>query len=107
MDPLSITAAALSIAKICVTTGWELKLFIDGAKFAGTAVNALLLDVEGFKTTLEQLNSVLDNPRMKNSVRLTGNVGNHWKNLKTSLDDAKDTLESLDATIVRINKNVS
>ena len=73
----------------------------------GTAVNALLVDVEGFKTTLEQLNSVLEDPRIKVSVQLTGNIGNHWTNLKTSLDDASDTLGSLEATVVRINKDVS
>jgi phosphodiesterase/alkaline phosphatase D-like protein len=106
MDALSITAAPLSIAKLCVSTGWELKLFIDGAKMAGTAVNALLVDIEGFQKTLEQLNSVLADPRIKRSVQLTGNVGNHWTNLKTSLDDARDTLVCLEATVMRINKNV-
>jgi hypothetical protein len=106
MDPISITAASLAIVRVCVSTGWELKLFIDGAKLAGTAVNLLLVDIEAFQNTLQQLNSVLEDPRVKDSVQLTGNVGNHWSNLKTSLDDARDTLVSLEATVLRINKNV-
>jgi hypothetical protein len=107
MDPLSITTASLSIVKTCVTVGWEIKKFIDGAKLAAAVIDVLLQNVKGFQKTLEQMNEILEDPRIKDSVQSAGHVGSHWANLKTCLDDAKDTMDSLRVTIMGINKTVS
>jgi hypothetical protein len=107
MDPLSITSAAITIAKTCGTVGWELKQFIDGAKLAGTAINVLLQDVEGFQNILEQTNQILEDPRVKDTISSSGLVGSHWANLKTCLDDATVTINNLEATVVNINKTVA
>jgi hypothetical protein len=104
MDPLSIPMALIAITHVCLAVGRELKNFIDGAKLAGPVISVLLQDVEAFQNTLEQMQKIIDNPRMKRSVESSGHVGNHWANLKSCLVDGKGTLESLQAVIVRINK---
>jgi hypothetical protein len=106
MDPLSITTASLSIAKICTTVCWELKEFIDGVKSAPSVIRVLLQEVEGFQTTLESLNEVLGDDRTKSTIQSSGHIGTHWMNLKICLDDASVTIESLEVTISRINKTV-
>src|SRR5215469_462951 len=107
MEPLSIAAAIISIAKTCGTVGWELKQFVDGAKLAGTAINVLLQDVEGFQKILEQINQILKDPRIKDTISSSGLVGSHWANLKACLDDATGTINSLEATVVGVNKTVT
>ena len=105
MDPLSILGVSFSAAKLCACVGLELKAFIDGAKLSGTKINALFQDVQGFEKILEQMKEVVSNPDIK--VETTGHVGNHWRYLKTSLDDSEITLKALEATIIRVNKSAS
>jgi hypothetical protein len=107
MDPLSITTATVAIVKACGAIGWEIRKFIDGAKLVGTAINVLLQDVEGFQNTLEQINQILDNPRIKDMISSSGLVNSHWANLKTCLDDATATINSLESTIMGISKTVT
>jgi hypothetical protein len=106
MDPLTIVFASVSVAKLCYTVGWELKKFIDGTKLVGTAINALFQDVQSFKKILDQMKDTVDDPKVKTSA-FTGHVGSHWRHLHTSLDDAKETLKALEATILRVNKSAS
>ena len=53
MDPLSITAASLSIAKVCATVGWGIKEFIDGVKGVPTVIGVLRQNVERFQNEFE------------------------------------------------------
>jgi hypothetical protein len=107
MDPLSITAASLSIVKVCTAVCREIKEFIDGVKSAPTVINVLLQEVEGFQKILENLNEVLEDDRTKDTIQSSGKVGTHWANLKGCLDDANVTMESLVATISSVNKAVT
>lgn len=104
MDPVSIAMASLAITNACLAVNRELKNFIDGAKLAGPVINLLLQDVEAFQNTLEEMRKIIEDPRVKESVESSGHMGNHWVNLETCLVDAKVTMESLGAVIVRINK---
>ena len=106
MDPLSITATSISIAKLCITVCWEIKQYIDAVKSAASVITVLRQDVESFQTTLENINEILENPRIKASVQSSGHVGTHWASLRASLDHAKVTMHGLVATIVSINKTV-
>ena len=107
MDPLSITAASLSIVKVCAAVCWEIKEFVDGVKSAPTVIGVLLQEVEGFQKILTNLNEVLEDDRIKGTIQSSGNIGTHWVNLKVCLDDANVTMESLEATISNVNKTVT
>lgn len=106
MDPLTIVGSSLSVARLCYTVGWELKKFIDGTKLVGTAINSLFQDVQSFGKILEQMKDTVDDPKVKAST-LTGYVGSHWRYLRTSLDDAEETLNALNTTILRVNKSAN
>jgi hypothetical protein len=107
MDPLSIAATVFSIAKVCAMVVGELKLFVDGARLAGMTINVLLENVQGFQNSLEQMDCLLKDPRIEDTINQTGIVGNHWASLKTCLDKSRDTISSLQDTIADINKTVS
>jgi hypothetical protein len=77
MDPLSITATIFSIAKACAMVAGELKQFVDGAMLAGMTINVLLENVQGFQNSLEQMDHLLKDPRIKDTIGQTGIVGNH------------------------------
>ena len=107
MDPLTITLSALSIAKLCKIVGLELKKFIDGSRLVGTAINALVQDVQSFEDILEQMKITVDDPKVKASLASSGHVGAHWHHLQISLGDAEETLKALEATVIRVNRSVS
>ena len=107
MDPLTIIATSLSIAKLCSGVGSELKKFIDGTKLVSTAINALVQDVKSFEKILEQMKDMIEDPKVKASLASSGHIGSHWRHLQTSLDDAEETLKALEATILRVNKSVN
>ena len=85
----------------------ELQKFVDGAKLAGLTITVLLENVQGFQDSLEQMDHLLKDPRIKDTMHLTGIVGNHWASLKTCLDKARGTISSLQETIADVNKNVT
>jgi Mg2+ and Co2+ transporter CorA len=105
MDPLSITTASITLVKLCATVGWELQKFIDDVKLSGTVINALHKDMQAFEKVLEQVKNILNNPEIDTSSS-TGPMRSHWHHLKDSLSDAEKTLNALETTILRVNKNV-
>jgi hypothetical protein len=107
MDPLSIIAAAGSLAKLCSTTVWELNHFINDTKLVGTATNILCQEVNDFGKMLALLQTTIDDSRIQDSIQSTGLIGGHWVYLKTSLDDAMEALSSLEASVARVNRTVS
>jgi hypothetical protein len=82
MDPVTIATTVFSIAKACAMVAGELRQFIDGTKLAGLTINVLVENVQGFQDSLEQLDGLLKDPRVKDTMHLTGTVGNHWTSLK-------------------------
>jgi hypothetical protein len=107
MDPLTIVASSLGIAKLCVSVGWELQKFIDGTALVGTAINALVSDVKSFENILEQLKETFEDPKIEASLPLTGHIGSHWRDLQASLDDAAITLKELEGKVTWVNKDKS
>ncbi|KAF2671956.1 hypothetical protein BT63DRAFT_184472 [Microthyrium microscopicum] len=108
MDPLSIVSTSLAISKLCVTVGWELKTFIQEAKQVGKGIEALYQDVRGFETILDQLKDIFQDPKVGTSLDgETGHIGNHWRDLHSTLEDAEETLQGLEATVTKINKSSS
>jgi len=109
MDPLSalaITRSCLSIASVCGGVIWELKKFIDETKLVGHAINSLHKDVEAFEKVLSLLKHTVEEPNIKASIESSAPVARHWGILKSTLDDAETTLNSLSATISKVGEDV-
>ena len=109
MDPviaLAIIRSSLSIASVCGSVIWELKKFIDDTKLVGHAINSLHKDVEAFQKVLSLLEHTVQEPNIKASIESSAPVARHWNFLKSTLDDAQDTLNSLSATISKVDKDV-
>jgi hypothetical protein len=104
MDPLSIAAASLSIAKICGTVGFELTKFIQNSDLVGPAVAGLQADITSFETVLGLLNETLNDENVKAWVSSSGRIGTYWYSLSLSLEDAKGTLKSLEEIVSRLKK---
>jgi hypothetical protein len=109
MDPLSalaVVGTSLSIAQTCGAVIWELKKFIDATKLVGHVINALYDDAEAFEKVIGLVQQTVEDPRNKSSLESTGYIASHWRFLKSSLDDAHETLKALASTIAKVSKNV-
>jgi hypothetical protein len=99
MDPISV-------AQVCWKIAEGLGSFISNCKLVGTAVNAIHQDVQDFAKILEVIEKTMKDESVQNSISTSGYVGIYWEYLNTSLGDAKQTLEALSATVIRVNKDV-
>lgn len=107
MDPLSITTGVVTLLGTCIQVGGVIKDCYDGAVIADIIVEGLLSEVESFSQALRTMKETLENDKVQPSLRETGHMGNHWRNLSTSVKDAQDTLVQLQCTLDKVNKNVS
>jgi hypothetical protein len=104
MDPLSITASAVSLLGACLKVSVELKRFRHGAAEAKTIVTAMLSDVKALRDVLQSMEDTFET---LDSQPATGHVGTHWSNLSRSLQEGSGTLEELDKLLKSVNKDVS
>ena len=104
MDPLSITASAVSLLGVCLKVSVELKKFRQGCAEARTTVTAMLSDVKSLRDILQSMEDTFEE---LDSQPSTGHIGTHWTNLSRSLQDGRGTLERLEALLKEVNKDVS
>jgi hypothetical protein len=100
MDPISITAASATLIRLCATTAG----YILNIRAVDTAITTLRVEVECLSQVLSSINdSLSDNTLATAAFRSqTGHEAQHWRNVKRSMDDCKNTLENL----IRILENV-
>ncbi|KAH9210041.1 hypothetical protein DL95DRAFT_466227 [Leptodontidium sp. 2 PMI_412] len=106
-DPVSITTGVLALLGTCLKVGWQLKQLYDGAAIANTKVQSLLTDVEGYTRVLQSMKETFQQDKVKSTLEATGHIGSHWSNLSASIRDGQESLSQLEATLDKVNKNVS
>lgn len=105
MDPVSLVVASASAGKICVSLGWSLKKFMDGAKIADKRIESLIHDIKSFGKILDVLQETVHDSKVQSWAGLGGNVGSYWEELLICLQDSEKTLASLEQTVGRIDKS--
>ncbi|KAH6716651.1 hypothetical protein BKA61DRAFT_718097 [Leptodontidium sp. MPI-SDFR-AT-0119] len=106
-DPVSITTGVLALLGTWLKVGWQLKQLYDGAAIANTKVQSLLTDVEGYTRVLQSMKETFQQDKVKSTLEATGHIGSHWSNLSASIRDGQESLSQLEATLDKVNKNVS
>ncbi len=104
MDPLSITVASISLAKLCSTIAAELGTFIQSIKDVDRTIVILQGDVQGYKIVLDLLHDIVNIQDIKDWIASTSRIETYWTSLEASLRDAAITLNSLKTKTERINK---
>jgi hypothetical protein len=104
MDPLLITASAVSLLGVCLKVSVELKKFRQGAAEARTTVTAMLSDVKALRDVLQSMEDTFETLDAQPAM---GHIGTHWTNLSRSLQEGRRTLEELEELLKGINKDVS
>ena len=107
MDPLSITSGVLTLLSACLAVAVQLKQLRDGALEAKPKINALLSDIDSFRSVLQSMESTFEQVEAKDGFQTTGHIGAHWRTLNKSIEDANVTLNELIKLLNDVNKNVS
>lgn len=107
MEPLSITAGVLSLLGVCIKVSVELRKLKNGNDGSATNINALLADVNGLRSVLQLMETMLDSIELRDGFETTGSIGSHWQNLRESLHDGSETLAELDQLIGGLNRTVA
>ncbi|KAF2792652.1 hypothetical protein K505DRAFT_338484 [Melanomma pulvis-pyrius CBS 109.77] len=105
MDPVSLVVASASAGKICVSLGWSLKKFMDGAKIADKRIESLIHDIKTFGNIPDVLKETVHDPKVQSWAESGGNVRSYWEELLVCLQDSEKTLVGLEQTVSRINKS--
>ncbi len=107
MDPLSVTVSVASLLGTSIKIGATLKTLWDGSKSVDARVQGVLDEVEAFTTALELVKKTLEEDKLSETIQSTGHIGDHWKNLFICIIDGQQTLDALQAAVVKVNKSAS
>ncbi|CAM1508853.1 Fc.00g025920.m01.CDS01 [Cosmosporella sp. VM-42] len=105
MDPLSITTGALALLGVCYKTTIELKRLRNGAIESRSVVSAMLGDILALRGVLQSIEESFDD--LDSGPELTGTIGNHWWDLRVSLQEGFERVAKLERLLVNVNKDVS
>jgi hypothetical protein len=102
MDPISIITA--SAARLCATTSGYIFAFVTNTRNVDTSITTLGIEIHSLSQVLGSINESFKDSSLANSAlsSQTGHEAQHWHNVERSMDDCKNTLESL----VRVLENV-
>ena len=95
MDPLSIVAAAVSIAGTALNISITLGTFISGAKKVDQSINQLYSAVKGLENLLKNLGTTVKNPAIQAETASRNIHTGLLQYISQSLDVCKHTLDEL------------
>jgi FtsZ-binding cell division protein ZapB len=102
MDPLSLATTSASLVNTC-TQLWS---YINKVQNADVTVTVLQVEINELSQVLGSISTSFGDPVMA-KVALetqTGHEAHHWKNVKRSMEDCKETLASLDRLLRQVTK---
>ena len=102
MDPLSITTAAAGLVGVCGKVLEYVWMYAKSCQDVDHNVEVLAIEVEQLKGVLSSLATTFDPTSALESQ--TGYEGEHWRNVRRSMEDCKTTLRQLEGVLERINK---
>jgi SMC interacting uncharacterized protein involved in chromosome segregation len=107
MDPLSITAASLSVVISCGQVAFTLTQWLGKLKAIDDKIQTFIGEIKSLSATHDALQKSLQQPAMVAAARSTEqNAGPAlWKQVQRSLNDCKDTIEQLKKVLNDINPN--
>lgn len=95
MDPLSITAAAVSIVTFCSQTTTILAQLIDDNKNVDHTIKGFSDEVTHLSNVVESIGTNFQDPSIALRTSSTGHEGQHWRDVQKCFADAKRCLERL------------
>jgi hypothetical protein len=103
-EPLSITVGVVSILKVCVSVGVELKTFCNDVKNVNEAMTSLAHEVSSLEQMLETMKDTFDRAEDRSFTQQTGHIGGHWQNILRALEDGDKSLGKLGSLLQTVNK---
>jgi RNA binding exosome subunit len=109
MDPtalVSIATTAVNLVSACVRLSSNLSRSVNKAKNVDTTVRVLDIEINSLSQVLGSIATSLSDP-LVGQVALesqTGHEGNYWRTVKTTLEDCKGTLASLEQIVAKIGR---
>lgn len=104
MDPVSIITISAALLRLCATASGYIFTFVSNARNVDTAITTIGVEVNSLSQVLSSINDSFSDGILANAAlsSQTGHETQHWRNVRQSMEDCKNTLESL----IRILENV-
>jgi hypothetical protein len=106
MDPLSIALASISLVHTCTKLAGSISVFINKYQAVDATISTLVLDIKSLSQVLTSIGASFEDPLLATAALAsqTGHEAQHWKNVRRSLDDCRDTLDKLEKILENIQK---
>lgn len=94
MDPISIATTAASIAGTCV----KIYSYIQSIQAVDNEIRVLGVEVDQLSRVLDSMSDSFKDPSLAESALecQTGHEAQHWRNVRRSLDDCRETMRNLE-----------
>ena len=106
MDPVSITVACMSIAKLSAQCILSLTIWLGEVKTVDDRIEAFCKEMQSLSGILESLNNALQQSDMQTAASDTkeGAGSSLWDQIVSTLQDCEETMKALQSVLGRLTK---
>jgi hypothetical protein len=108
MDPLSITTASLTIAKLCAQCVISLTVWVGEVRNVDERIESFCTEIKNLSSNLDALNNAILAPEVM-QITLETNmlaVADLWEQLQVSLSDCENTMKQLRAILSELKNGL-
>jgi hypothetical protein len=106
MDPLSIAATSATLVGVCVRLSGYIYIVINKVQNVDTSVRVLGIEIDLLSQVLGSISSSFSDSSLAAGAleSQTGHEGQHWRNVKRSMEDCQETLGSLERILESVKQ---
>lgn len=102
MDPVSIASACNCVALICIRTSATIYDWIIRVKTVDEEAQAFANEIRALARVLSTIDINLRRPAIAAAIQQSSSTSELWSNVKTSLSDCSETLQTLEKALSRV-----
>jgi hypothetical protein len=106
VEPLSIVASSTALVATCIKLTHYIWSYHNKVQTVDTALRVLGIEIDQLSGVLGSICTSFSDPVIAGAALdvQTGHEAQHWRNVRQSMEDCKETLSKLEGVLGRFNK---
>jgi hypothetical protein len=106
MDPISIATASACLVRLSVTVSGYIYTYVSNNRNVDTTIRFLAVEIDSLAQVVSSIQESFSDPSLADAAlsSQTGHEGNHWRNVRRSMNDCENTLKHLEQVMEKVKK---
>jgi len=107
IETITLATTSAQLVAECLTISRYITSFIQNANAADLTIQSLGVEVDSLSQVLDAINKSFSDTTLATAAldSQTGHEGEHWRNVKQSMQDCRQTLNRLQVIMKNLHKN--